>query len=106
VVERLRELPEGAQVVTDEPGFAWRAERRPPDDLVDASIKRIQKGDLTGASVARAARRAQVCAVLVWSKQRFGSLRDLPRRLDAAGYHAAARYGQGRVLYARGRCAP
>ncbi len=105
VVERLERLPASAQVITDEPGFAWRAERRPPDMFVDTSIKRIQAHDLTAASIARAAHGAHVCAVLVWSGVRFGSFATLPDRLEAEGYHVAARYGGPRVLYSRGRCA-
>jgi hypothetical protein len=103
-VDRLERLPERAQVITDEPGLAWRAQRRPPDMLVDASIKRIEQHDLTPVKVARAARRRRVCAVLVWSAKRFGSLAGLPERLEAEVYHVAARYGGPKVLYQRGQC--
>ena len=100
----LRALPPGAWVISDDPGVAWRAGRRTPDDLVDTSILRIESGRLTGPKLARAARLDPVCAVLVWSS-RFGDLAALPKLLDDQGYQPVVRYGGPRVLYTRADCA-
>jgi hypothetical protein len=105
VVDRLERLPTRAEVITDDPGLAWRAGHHPPGLLVDASIKRVQLKQITAARIERDARGPNVCAVLVWADVRFGSLDELPGRLESAGYHVAARYGGPRVLYTRGRCA-
>ncbi|HEU5300613.1 MAG TPA: glycosyltransferase family 39 protein [Acidimicrobiia bacterium] len=108
IVERLRALPAGAMVISDDPGFAWRAERRVPPNFVDVSMKRFQQGQLTAAVVGRAAADAEVCAVLVLSPARLGSLPDLHRRLRAAGYEVASRSAgtSERVLYERTECDP
>ena len=89
VVEVLRDLPDGALVVSDDPGIVWRAGRRTPPDLVDASGLRIETGDITSESVAEAASADDVCAVVVRSRERWGSFDDLPERLAAAGYTVA-----------------
>ena len=99
----LRALPVGAQTISDEPGVVWRAGRRTPADLVDTSILRIRSGRITTASLAESADQREVCAVLVWSSARFGSLTDLPARLP--GYKEARRYGGPKVLYTKDRCA-
>ncbi len=100
----LRALPPGAWVISDDPGVVWRAGRRTPDDLVDTSILRIESHRLTAPSLARAAVRDPVCAVLVWSS-RFGDLTSLPRLLEDHGYAPTGRYGGPRVLYTRADCA-
>ncbi|MFO7590201.1 MAG: glycosyltransferase family 39 protein [Acidimicrobiia bacterium] len=108
IVERFRALPADAMVISDDPGFAWRAERRVPANFVDVSMKRFQQGQLTAAVVGRAAADADVCAVVVLSPDRLGSLPGLPRRLRDAGYEVALRL-QGtpeRVLYERSECEP
>lgn len=97
----LAALPGDALALSDEPGFVWRAGLRAPDDLVDASILRIEQGRITAASVSRAAADPRVCAVLVWS-HRFGDL-DLGPRLD--GYEVTATYGGPRRLFVRPACA-
>lgn len=106
VVDRLRALPEDAWVISDDPGFAWRAGRRVPGDYVDVSMKRFQQGALTKAGVLAAARDPRVCAVLVWSGQRLGSLPGLGAGLEERGYEVAARYPgpTERVLYERPDC--
>ena len=55
----LRALPAGAWVISDDPGVVWRAGRRTPDDLVDASILRIESGRLTAAVAGRGGRRPE-----------------------------------------------
>jgi hypothetical protein len=107
-VDRLRSLPEGALVISDDPGFAWRADRRVPGNFVDVSMKRFQQGKITTETVASAAASREVCAVLVWSKDRLGSLDSLPRRLAREGYEVVERFpgDDHRVLYARSDCEP
>ena len=78
----------------------------PPPDLVDASILRIQTGDLTSASLAAVAAEADVCAVVVRSAARWGSFDDLPDRLAAAGYEVADEDDLGRRLYLKPDCDP
>jgi len=102
-VADLADLPDGFEVVTDEPGLAWRAGRRVPGRLVDASIKRIEQGQITTGVIAEAAAERDVCAVLVWD-DRYGDLPGLPDRLADDGYGVAARYGGPRVLYVRDEC--
>lgn len=105
VVGELGALPEGALAISDEPGLVWRAGRRTPGDLVDASRLRIDSGRITTDSLADAAADPSVCAVAVWSS-RFGDLPGLPSRLVDAGYVVAARYGDDRVLHLRTDCDP
>lgn len=93
----LDRLPDQAYAISDEPGFVWRAGLRTPDDLVDASILRIESDRITATSLVEAARDPRVCAVLVWS-QRFQRF-DLGERLDS--YTVAEEFGNGRVLYTR-----
>ena len=64
-----------AQVISDEPGFVYRANLRTPRLLNDPSVKRIDQHLLTVPMIASALRDQAVCAVVVWSP-RFG--RDLP----------------------------
>ena len=106
VVGRLRGLPDGAWVISDDPGFAWRTERRVPGNFVDVSQKRVQQRQLTARVIARAADDPRVCAVVVWSPARFGSLEALPARLAREGFEAVARYGGRRAVYERADCAP
>jgi hypothetical protein len=105
-VASLRALPGGARVITDDPGLAWRADHVVPGPLVDASIKRIEQGQITAASLASAAGDDDVCAVLVWSDRYGDELPSLPRRLRSEGYDVAARFGDARVLYERATCDP
>jgi hypothetical protein len=101
----LRALPEGAEVISDDPGVVWRAGRRTPANLVDTSILRIESGRLTAASLARAAADHRVCAVLVWS-HRFADLTGLPSLLQEGGYTAGPRYGAPKLLWHRSSCVP
>ena len=105
-VALVRALPEGAMAISDDPGLVWRAGRRTPPDLVDASMLRIETGDLTSASIAEAAGADDVCAVVVRSRERWGSFDDLPDRLAAAGYEVAAEDDQARRVYLKPDCTP
>jgi 4-amino-4-deoxy-L-arabinose transferase-like glycosyltransferase len=108
VVEQLERLPAGAWVISDDPGFAWRAGHRVPGDFVDVSMKRFQQRALTLADVTDAAARRRVCAVVIWSRSRLGSLAALPRRLERIGFEQVATYPgpTARALYERRGCAP
>lgn len=91
-VRVLRDLPDGAQVISDDPGLVWRAGKRTPDQFVDASILRISSRRpslrITEDDIVRAATRPEVCAVVRWSSERFGSFARLGARLERAGYSA------------------
>jgi hypothetical protein len=102
----LRSLPEGALAISDDPGIVWRAGRRTTPDLVDASILRIQTGDITAASIAAATADDRVCAVVVRSSERWGSFEDLPDRLAAAGFDAVQTGDLGRGVYVARDCRP
>jgi len=106
MLEQLRVLPEGALAISDDPGIVWRAGRRTPPDLVDASILRIETGDITAASVTAAAARPDVCAVVVRSRERWGSFDDLPERLAEVGYEIAYGDAPNRRVYVRPSCNP
>lgn len=101
VMRSLRALPNDAQVISDDPGFVWRAGLRTPAMMNDASVKRIDQHLLTTASVGHAAADPKVCAVMIWSS-RFG--RDLPgltAALEADGLQRVYRYGGLRTLWLR-----
>jgi hypothetical protein len=106
VVDRLAALPPDALVISDDPGFAWRADRRVPGNFVDVSMKRFQQRTLTAEVVARAAASRDVCAVVVWSPARLGSLARLPERLADEGYREVDRFGESRAVYERSDCDP
>jgi 4-amino-4-deoxy-L-arabinose transferase-like glycosyltransferase len=106
VVEELAALPAGALAISDDPGIVWRSGRLTTPDLVDASMLRIETGDLTSASVATVAARDDVCAVVVRSRARWGSFDDFPQRLAAVGYVVADEDDLGRRLYLKPTCAP
>jgi hypothetical protein len=106
LMRQIRALPPGAQIITDEPGFAYRAGRLVPDNLNDASVQRIQEGLITTRSVVEAAQRPEVCGVAIWST-RYG--RDLPG-LEAAlrehGFTEVAEYGGVRSFWRKDDCNP
>ena len=100
----LRSLPSDAQVISDDPGFVYRAGLRTPKLMNDTSEKRIDQHLLTTASVSQAAADPHVCAVVVWSP-RFGrELPGLPAALRHDGLVPADRYRHDRVLWLRPTC--
>jgi 4-amino-4-deoxy-L-arabinose transferase-like glycosyltransferase len=106
VMYTLRSLPDDAQVISDEPGFVYRAGLRTPKLMNDPSVKRIDQHLLTTASVARAASDPRLCAVVVWSS-RFGrDLPGLPAALRRAGLVRADTYRGVRALWLRSPCNP
>ena len=110
IVAALRELPDGAWVLSDEPGLVWRAGRRTTDDLVDTSMLRVQQGRYTEKSLADAAADPRVCAVVVRSEDRFGYFPGLGDRLRVEGYEVTLRpttqAGDDQRLYVRSDCDP
>jgi hypothetical protein len=103
IVAELERLPEEALVISDDPGLAWVAGRRPPPDLVDTSWARIVSGNLTANDIIAGAAEDGVCAVL-FSSGRFDRLGpSLPRRL--AGYELAMEWVDRHRLYVREGCA-
>ena len=105
LMHTLDALPGDAQVISDEPGFVYRAGLSTPALLNDPSVKRIDQHLLTTAMVATAAASPRVCAVVVWSS-RFGN--DLPGLPDALVGDGLTRHSYGgiRALWLRPRCAP
>ncbi len=106
LVRALEQLPEGAWVISDEPGVVWRAGRRTTDDLVDPSMLRREQDRYTEDSLARDAADPRVCAFIRISDQRFAHFDGLPARLEAQGYVADPAVGDGQVLYIRSDCTP
>jgi hypothetical protein len=105
VVAALRELPDGAYVISDEPGFVWWAGKVTPPMWNDTSIKRVEAGMITTESLADAASDPKVCAVVVWSN-RFGDLPDLDGALTGAGFEQTATYGDDKALWLKPTCNP
>ena len=106
LLEDLRALPADAQAISDEPGFLWRAEITTVDSLNDTSIKRINQGQITTDTVAAAAARPSVCAVVVWSN-RFGKeLPGLPDALAETGFEVEQEYGGVKKLWVKPDCDP
>jgi hypothetical protein len=103
-VALLEGLRPDALAISDEPGLVWRSGHRTPPNLVDASVLRIQTGDLTSARIAAAAAEPDVCAVVVSSGARWGSFDDLPDRLADAGYEIAVDGGRHDRTYVRRDC--
>lgn len=99
VVEALRALPPDAVVVSDEPGLAWRSDRRMPPWLDDPGIKRFAQSDFTSGprGVVRAIGDPMVCAVVVWSYRYATLVPGLHEALDADGYEIVARPGSWRA---------
>ena len=100
-VELLAALPDDALAISDDPGLVWRSGLRTPPDLVDASVLRIETGDITSDSLAEVAAEPDVCAVVVTSGERWGRFDDLPDRLADLGYELAAQDGDVHRVYVK-----
>jgi hypothetical protein len=105
LMRELKALPRDAWVISDEPGFVYRAGLRTPPLLNDPSIKRIDQKLLTTDMVADAAADPRVCAVVVWSPRFAQELPGLPDRLAAAGLERRS-FGGDRTLWLRPDCDP
>jgi 4-amino-4-deoxy-L-arabinose transferase-like glycosyltransferase len=84
--------PNTGEVIADEPGLVWWAERDTLGPLVDTSNVRIAAGSLNLQDVVDGATQDDVCAVLVWSG-RFDRLGHLARALP--DYQRVRGYGGG-----------
>jgi hypothetical protein len=97
IVDHLRALPEGAWVLSDEPGLVWRAGKATDPFYVDTSVLRIDSHvapiRITEPRVARAAALPRVCAVIATAPVRFGSFTQLPDRLEQLGYERTVPIG-------------
>jgi 4-amino-4-deoxy-L-arabinose transferase-like glycosyltransferase len=93
VIAELRALPEGAWVMSDDPGLAWRAGRRVPANLVDGSVLRIDEHLVTTETVRKAGADDRVCAAVVWSTRWGRDLPGLPAALRATGFTLEQHYG-------------
>jgi hypothetical protein len=105
LMRELRVLPRDAWVISDEPGFVYRAGLRSPPLLNDPSVKRIDQGLLTTDLVAGAAADPRVCAVIVWSPRFARDLPGLAERLRAERLEPHA-FGGDRTLWLRPDCRP
>jgi 4-amino-4-deoxy-L-arabinose transferase-like glycosyltransferase len=111
IVHRLRKLPPGAQVISDDPGLVWRAGKRTPDRFVDVSILRIHSRRpglrIDQRTVVRAARNPVVCAVVQVANVRFGSFHGLHHALERSGYRVAiGGPHHEHTVWVRRRCDP
>jgi 4-amino-4-deoxy-L-arabinose transferase-like glycosyltransferase len=103
LVHQLERLPHGALVISDDPGWVWRAKHRTPAAYADTSYQRVDAHDITEAKLVRAASAGNVCAVVASSPARFLRFRGLSSQLARAGYDAR-RLGPRIALYERPRC--
>ena len=55
LVHHLERFPSDAQFISDDPGWVWRSGHRPPGAFADTSYQRIDDGEITEASLAKAA---------------------------------------------------
>ncbi len=106
LMEQIRALPPGAKLITDEPGFAYRAGRLLPDNLNDASVQRIDEGMITTDTIVGAARQPDVCAVAIWSSRYGKDLPGLQAALRDIGYEEAETFGGVRSLWLKPDCNP
>jgi hypothetical protein len=101
LVHRLDQLPSDALVISDDPGWVWRSGHRPPGALADPSFQRIDEGQITQASLVKAATADHVCGVISSSPMHFGRFDGLGDALAAEGY-APVHFGPRITLYQRG----
>jgi 4-amino-4-deoxy-L-arabinose transferase-like glycosyltransferase len=104
LVRELKRLPAHALVISDDPGWVWRADHRPPGEFADVSYQRIDNHQITENSLVAASRRRDVCAVIVSSPMHFRRFHTLPERLEADGFERI-HFG-AKTLYRKGDCNP
>jgi len=104
LVRRLERLPADALVISDDPGWVWRADHRPPGGFADVSYQRIDNHQITEDSLLRAAKADDVCGVIVSSPLHFRRFPTLPERLEANGYERL-HFG-AKTLYLKRDCRP
>jgi len=104
LVRELETLPGDALVISDDPGWVWRADHRPPGGFADVSYQRIDNHQITEESLLRAAKTDDVCGVIVSSPLHFRRFHTLPERLEANGYERL-HFG-AKTLYLKRDCRP
>jgi hypothetical protein len=104
LVAELERFPAGALVISDDPGWVWRSDHRPPGGFADVSYQRIDNRQITEDSLVAAARHSDVCGVIVSSPLHFRRFHTLPGRLEAEGYERL-HFG-AKTLYRKGDCGP
>jgi 4-amino-4-deoxy-L-arabinose transferase-like glycosyltransferase len=104
LVHELERLPADALVISDDPGWVWRADHRPPGGFADVSYQRIDNHQITEDTLVAAARSRDVCGVIVSSPQHFRRFHTLPERLEVHGYERL-HFG-AKTLYRKGDCRP
>ncbi len=104
LMAHLQRLPEGAVILSDEPGVVWRAGLRTTDDLVDPSMLRRQQERYTEDSLLRDAADPSVCAVVTISSERFAAFDGLADGLEQEGFDPVPDVGDGQVLFLRQDC--
>lgn len=104
LVRKLETLPGDALVISDDPGWVWRADHRPPGGFADVSYQRIDNHTITEDSLVRAAKADDVCGVIVSSPHHFRRFATLPERLETHGYEPL-HFG-AKTLYLKRDCRP
>ncbi len=102
LVRHLERSRPDAQFISDDPGLIWRSERSTPGNFADTSYQRLDDGEITTRSLAKAARDDHVCGVIVTSPAHFGRLAGLERALADAGLLTVEHFGPRITLYQRG----
>jgi len=102
----LDALPPDAWVLSDEPGLVWRAGLGTDPYFTDPSEFRFLPSQASAVAIdearlVQAAANPRVCAVIVRSPRRFGTVARLPARLAERGYEVVADFGDGRGVYMR-----
>lgn len=105
VLAELRRLPEGAWVISDEPGLVWRSGLRTTGDLVDPSMLRREQERYTEQSIIADASDPRICAVVSISEQRFAAFDGLADGLADEGFEPVSGIGDGNVVFVRQDCA-
>ena len=103
LVHRLERLPADALVISDNPGWVWRSGHRPPGAFADTSYQRIDNGEITKASLVKAASAHDVCGVISSSSTHFKRFHGLGDPLAAEGY-TAVHFGPHITLFERASC--
>ena len=103
LVHRLERLPADALVISDDPGWVWRSGHRPPGAFADTSYQRIDDGEITKASLVKAASAPDVCGVISSSPTHFKRFHGLGDALTAEGY-TPIHFGPRITLFERDDC--
>jgi 4-amino-4-deoxy-L-arabinose transferase-like glycosyltransferase len=100
LVHHLEQFPSDALVISDDPGWVWRAGLRPPGAFADTSYQRIDNHQITKASLVKAASAADVCGVISSSGMHFKRFHGLGDALAPEGY-SPVHFGPHITLFER-----